>query len=73
MTAMTAQGQSVQVPTGNDALAAIDTGTTLIGAPSSVITNLIAAIPNSAALSGAMEGFISYRTFTLMIWTQFTD
>ncbi|OBZ70925.1 Lysosomal aspartic protease [Grifola frondosa] len=46
--------------TGGSALAAIDTGTTLIGAPSEAVTNIFNAIPNSNALAGQMQGFWSF-------------
>ena len=41
--------------------AIIDTGTTLIGGPTSGVQNLYAAIPGSQALGGEMEGFFAYR------------
>ncbi|KAF9053233.1 aspartic peptidase domain-containing protein [Panaeolus papilionaceus] len=46
--AVTVQGQSISVPTGNAALAAIDTGTTLIGGPSDDVAAIWAAVPGSA-------------------------
>ena len=58
---MNVNGRSVSVPTGDAALAAIDTGTTLIGGPTSGVQNLYAAIPGSQALGGEMEGFFAYR------------
>ena len=39
----------------------VDTGTTLIGGPTSGVQNLYAAIPGSQALGGEMEGFFAYR------------
>ena len=61
------QGQSVQIPTGNDALAAIDTGTTLVAGPSDGVSSIYNAIDGSEALTGSMEGFFSYRTFILRV------
>ena len=55
------QGTSVSIPTGSNALAAIDTGTTLIGGPTDSVAAIYAAIPNSNKLSGQMEGFFSFR------------
>jgi cathepsin D len=54
-------GQNVQISTGAEALSAIDTGTTLIGGPTDGVQAVYAAIPNSQALSGQMEGFFAYR------------
>ena len=54
------QGQSVQISTGNDALAAIDTGTTLIGGPTADVNAIWAAVPGSAAVAD-QEGFFSFR------------
>lgn len=64
---VTVQGQSVQIPTGNDALAAIDTGTTLVAGPSDGVASIYNAIEGSQALEGQMEGFFSYRTFILQV------
>ncbi|KZT29099.1 acid protease [Neolentinus lepideus HHB14362 ss-1] len=57
---VTVQGKSVSVPTGNGALAAIDTGTTLIGGPSDAVQAVWAAVPGSQALSGEYSGFYSF-------------
>ncbi|KAI0081991.1 acid protease [Panus rudis PR-1116 ss-1] len=64
MTAVTVQGQQVSIPTGNAALSAIDTGTTLIGGPSAGVKAIYAAIPGSQALSGSLAGFFSYPCTT---------
>jgi cathepsin D len=45
--------------------AAIDTGTTLIGAPTAAVNAIWRAVPNSAALSGNMTGFFSFRPYSL--------
>ncbi|PWN51826.1 acid protease [Violaceomyces palustris] len=58
---VTAHGSSVDL--GSTTKAAIDTGTTLIGGPDSVIENLYAQIPGSSALSGS-EGYYTYPCST---------
>lgn len=58
---VTVQGNSVPITTGNSALAAIDTGTTLIGGP----TNDVRAIWNAVggtAIQGT-PGFFQFRKF----------
>ena len=55
------QGQSVSIPTGNNALSAIDTGTTLIGGPSDAVNTIWAAVNGSQALKGQMQGFFAFR------------
>ncbi|THH29261.1 hypothetical protein EUX98_g4933 [Antrodiella citrinella] len=59
MSAVTVNGNNVQIPTGNAAISAIDTGTTLIGGPSSAVQAIFSAIPNSVALS-EMQGFFAF-------------
>ncbi len=55
------QGKSVSIPTGDDALSAIDTGTTLIGGPSSAVTAIYGAIDGAQPLGGSMQGFWAFR------------
>ncbi|THH29282.1 hypothetical protein EUX98_g4900 [Antrodiella citrinella] len=55
---ITSQGQTISVPTGDAAWAAIDTGTTGIAGPTSVLTELYATIPGSQPLQGS-TGFWS--------------
>ena len=55
---MTVQGNNVKI---GAAIAAIDTGTTLIGGPSADVKNIWAAVPNSQPMNGLMEGFYSFR------------
>ncbi|KAK7448817.1 hypothetical protein VKT23_013547 [Stygiomarasmius scandens] len=52
-------GQSVSVATGNSALSAIDTGTTLVGGPSADVQALWNAVPNSGPVSN-MDGFFAF-------------
>lgn len=63
MSAITVQGQSVQISTGNAALAAIDTGTTLIGGPTADVNAIWAAVPGSAAVAD-QQGFFSFPCST---------
>jgi cathepsin D len=58
-------GQSVQLSGGDNALSAIDTGTTLIGGPSQDVANFWSTVPNSNALQGQNVGFWSYRASPL--------
>ncbi|THH01104.1 hypothetical protein EW026_g1545 [Hermanssonia centrifuga] len=62
MSSLTVNGQNVQISTGDAALSAIDTGTTLIGGPTDGVQALYSAISGSQALSGQMEGFFAYRS-----------
>ncbi|KAF8128311.1 aspartic peptidase domain-containing protein [Mycena galopus ATCC 62051] len=61
------QGQSLKLAaTGNNALAAIDTGTTLIGGPSADVANLWAQIPGSALVGPSMPGFYEFPCSTTL-------
>jgi cathepsin D len=57
---VTVQGTPLKIATGNDALAAIDTGTTLIGGPTTDVENLWAQIKGSAKIPN-MPGFFQFR------------
>ncbi|GAA5881461.1 hypothetical protein JCM3774_005090 [Rhodotorula dairenensis] len=46
--------------TGNGEMVAIDTGTTLIGGPKDVISNIYAQVPGARAATGAYTGYYSY-------------
>ena len=61
---LTAQGNSVTLQPGSASFAAIDTGTTLVGGPASVIAQLYAQIPNSAPGSGDYDGYYTYPCST---------
>jgi len=61
------QGQSLKLAaTGNNALAAIDTGTTLIGGPTTDVANLWAQIPGSALVGPTMPGFYEFPCSTTL-------
>ncbi|KAH9942021.1 aspartic peptidase domain-containing protein [Amylocystis lapponica] len=60
LSGLTAQGTSVTLPSGSGSYAAIDTGTTLVGGPSSVISELYAAIPGSVAGTGQYQNYYIY-------------
>ena len=54
-------GKNVNIGTTNTA--AIDTGTTLIGAPTAAVDAIWDAVPKSVPLTGNMTGFFSYRMY----------
>ncbi|KAI6126192.1 hypothetical protein EDD16DRAFT_1516966, partial [Pisolithus croceorrhizus] len=56
--------KNVALPTGSSAYAAIDTGTTLVGGPSSAIQNIFAQIPGSQPGTGSWAGYYSYPCST---------
>lgn len=56
-------GKSVSLPGGESDLAAIDTGTSLIGAPTAAVNAIWAAVPGSVPLSGEQAGFFAFRKF----------
>jgi len=62
LTSMTVNSGSVTLPSGSSSLAAIDTGTTLIGGPAEQVAALYALIPGSSAGTGNLEGYYVYRT-----------
>ena len=60
---VTVQGMSIGVPS-NNSLAAIDAGTTLIGAPSSISKQIRANVPGYVALDSPNEGMYAYRRYS---------
>ncbi|WVR04620.1 hypothetical protein IAU60_001631 [Kwoniella sp. DSM 27419] len=58
MDGMTVQGKSVSVGSSN--VAAIDTGTTLIGGPESIVTAIYANIPGSQRMTGSYAPYFAY-------------
>ncbi|KAF9527359.1 aspartic peptidase domain-containing protein [Crepidotus variabilis] len=63
VSAITVNGKSVTIATGDAAIAAIDTGTTLIGGPSDAVAAVWAQVPGSAA-SKANPGLYTYPCTT---------
>ncbi|THH14900.1 hypothetical protein EW146_g5492 [Bondarzewia mesenterica] len=63
VSSVTVNSNSVSIGAGS-ALAAIDTGTTLIGGPSDAVANIWAAVPGSQALTGSMAGFFAFPCTT---------
>ena len=58
MIALQVNGQSVSLPTGSSAWAAIDTGTTGVGVPADILASIFANVPNSQQRS---DGYYNYR------------
>jgi cathepsin D len=54
-------GNTVNI--GSSKSAAIDTGTTLIGAPSAAVTAIWGAVPGAKPLSGQLAGFWAFRAY----------
>ncbi|KAF9232681.1 aspartic peptidase domain-containing protein [Melanogaster broomeanus] len=63
VSSITVQGKSISVASSSG-LAAIDTGTTLIGAPSSIAASFWSNVPNSEALTGQYEGLYAFPCTT---------
>lgn len=64
MKSLTVQGSSVAIPSGSSSYSAIDTGTTLVGGPSSVIQSIFAKIPGSQPGTGNWQGYWTYPCST---------
>ncbi|KAG2110606.1 aspartic peptidase domain-containing protein [Suillus discolor] len=64
MASLTVQGSSISIPSGSSSYSAIDTGTTLIGGPSSVIQSIFAQIPGSQPGTGNWQGYYTYPCTT---------
>ncbi|KAI0832020.1 aspartic peptidase domain-containing protein [Trametes gibbosa] len=63
LAALTVNGDSITLPSGSGAYAAIDTGTTLVGGPEDAVSALYAQIPGSSTLSGS-QGYYTYPCST---------
>lgn len=63
--AVAVNGKTVTLPSGN--LAAIDTGTTLIGGPSAAVSAIYAQIPGSQQMAGNLAGFYGFRVFLSLL------
>jgi hypothetical protein len=59
--AVTVNGNSVNIGSANSA--AIDTGTTLIGAPTNAVNAIWGAVSGAVPLSGNMSGFYAFRMY----------
>ncbi|KAF8587887.1 acid protease [Ramaria rubella] len=64
MTTLNVQGNAVTLPTGTASYAAIDTGTTLVGGPRSIIASMFAQIPGSAPGTGDYASYWTYPCST---------
>ncbi|OCF76939.1 endopeptidase [Kwoniella mangroviensis CBS 8886] len=62
MASMTMQGETVSLGSSN--MAAIDTGTTLIGGPESIIEAIYANIPGSQRMTGSYAPYFAYPCST---------
>lgn len=63
--ALTVQGNSISLTSGQTSYSAIDTGTTLIGGPQEAIAEIYSNIPDSSPATGNLEGYYTYRESTL--------
>jgi hypothetical protein len=68
--ALSVNSSSISLPSGSSSYAAIDTGTTLVGGPRSVISRMFDQIPGSQAGTGNFEGYYTYRAFRFLFITQ---
>jgi hypothetical protein len=62
---VTVNGKSVS--TGSANTAAIDTGTTLIGAPTAAVNAIWGAVSGAVALNGTMSGFYAFRMYSFRL------
>lgn len=60
VTGVTVNGKSVSLPGGDSAVAAIDTGTTLIGGPTAAVNAIWGAVSGAVALTGNLTGFFAF-------------
>jgi len=60
MNSLTVQGNNVQITTGASANSAIDTGTTLIGGPTTDVQKIWAQVPGATPMGSDMAGFFSF-------------
>ncbi|KAJ7502459.1 acid protease [Mycena galericulata] len=66
VSSVTVQGAAVPVATGNAALAAIDTGTTLIGGPTNDVDAIWASVKGSSRVGDSMPGFFQFPCQTTL-------
>ncbi|TDL23853.1 acid protease [Rickenella mellea] len=60
LTGLTVGNSAVALPTASSNLAAIDTGTTLVGGPSAIVSALYAQIPGAVAGTGNYQDYYIY-------------
>ncbi|KAJ3545989.1 hypothetical protein NM688_g5560 [Phlebia brevispora] len=60
LSTVTIQSMTLNLTGSSSSLAAIDTGTTLVGGPASIIQKMYATIPGSAPGTGNYDGYYSY-------------
>ena len=68
---ITVNKKNITLPSGG--LAAIDTGTTLIGGPAAAVAAVYAQIPNSQPLGGNLAGFYGFRMCSLYVGQALLD
>ncbi|CAL1694108.1 unnamed protein product [Somion occarium] len=64
LTSMSVQGNSISLPSGEGAWAAIDTGTTGVGMPAEIVQNIFAQVPGSQPAGGQFDGYYTYPCST---------
>ncbi|KAG0694220.1 aspartic peptidase domain-containing protein [Suillus ampliporus] len=64
MQSLTVQGTTVSIPSGSSSYSAIDTGTTLVGGPSTYISQIYAQISGSQPGTGSWQGYWTYPCST---------
>ncbi|KAJ4470124.1 acid protease [Lentinula aciculospora] len=64
VSSITSQGNAITISSGSSALAAIDTGTTLIGGPADAVAEIYANIPDAEAGTGQLDGYYIYPCST---------
>jgi cathepsin D len=62
---VTVNGKDLSI--GDENLAMIDTGTTLLGGPTTAVNAVWDAVPNSAPLTADMPGFFSFREYIISL------
>ncbi|KAF7770563.1 hypothetical protein Agabi119p4_6537 [Agaricus bisporus var. burnettii] len=67
LNSLSVNDSSISIPSGSSSYAAIDTGTTLVGGPKSVIAHLFGQIPGSQPGTGNFEGYYTYPCNTPVI------
>lgn len=66
---LTVQNNAIALPSGSNSLAAIDTGTTLVGGPPDIIAAMYEQIPGAAPGQGDYDGYYIYPCDTTVTVT----